>query len=185
VPCFSLSVPSYSRRPFELPLSGGPNPGDFPISGTTTTPDSNPPNNADSVVVSLVATCINPLGTGSLLTCPPGQAFVGPNEKPINSTDTFVQQCCVSVRWQGLSVSVADVLTGCRTPFRLPCKASHGCNAQGAGAAVLLAVTLLPQGPCFKGFLSAWALSEPWWLPLPAVFPFAVFCFCCLSFYRM
>lgn len=86
-----------TRRPFELPLSGGPNPGDYPISGTTTTPDGYSPNNSDNVTVKLVATCVNPLGTGSILTCPPGQAYVGPNEKSINSTDTFVKQCCVSV----------------------------------------------------------------------------------------
>jgi hypothetical protein len=85
------------HRPFELPLSGGPSPGNNTIKGTTTTPDSNPLNNPDNVVVVLEATCANPQGAGIAPLCPPGQAFVGPNDKPINGTDAFNSECCVSI----------------------------------------------------------------------------------------
>jgi hypothetical protein len=83
-------------RVFELPLIGGSSPGNYTISGTTTTPDSNPGNDAATTKLTLIATCIKPLGTGSTLTCPPGQAYVGPNDKQINSSDVFAAQCCVS-----------------------------------------------------------------------------------------
>lgn len=85
------------HRVFELPLIGGPTPGNYTITGTTTTPDSNPGNDAATTKLSLIATCVNPLGTSATLTCPSGQAYVGPDDKQINSSDAFAAKCCVSV----------------------------------------------------------------------------------------
>lgn len=80
-------------RPFELPLTAGPTPGNYLIPGHITTPDSNPDNDPDTTPVVLFATCVNPFGVGPA-TCPAGLTFVGPAGKPINSTLTFEAQCC-------------------------------------------------------------------------------------------
>lgn len=85
-------------RTFELPLSGGSTPGDYPITGTTTTPDSNPANNPVSVVVKLEATCAAPTGSGSRPPCPAGTVFAGPSNKTLSSSNEFAMLCCVSDR---------------------------------------------------------------------------------------
>lgn len=95
-PTPTLPAEPYACRVFYLPLIGGPNTGDYLIPGRTTTPDSNPDNNADTTPIRLLATCVNPFGTGAIAFCPSGQAYVGPNDKPINNTVTFVAECCVS-----------------------------------------------------------------------------------------
>jgi hypothetical protein len=82
-------------RTFELPLSGGSTPGDYPITGTTTTSDSNPANDPDTVGVRLEATCADPTGTGTRPPCPTGTVFSGPSNKTLSSSSDFEAQCCV------------------------------------------------------------------------------------------
>jgi hypothetical protein len=83
-------------RSYDVPLIGGPTPGTYVFTGTTTTPDSNPDNNPATTQLIMIATCVDPLGTGTPKTCPPGEAYIGPNDKQLNSSDSFAAQCCVS-----------------------------------------------------------------------------------------
>lgn len=110
-------------RTFEVPLSGTPG-NNSTITGTTTTPDSNPPNDSDSVVLTPAPTCGNPLGTGLKPPCGPGLGYEGPDSVQLGSAAEFVQKCCVSgVLWDNavLLCCIASITYFCIAAALLLC----------------------------------------------------------------
>lgn len=105
----------HACRTFDVPLNGGPNPGNLTITGNTTTPDSNPNNNQDTVIVRLQVTCADPLGTGVRPACPAGSVFTGPGTLVLGSSTEFDAKCCVSITW-GVNIWDTSKLEQWQTP---------------------------------------------------------------------